>query len=62
MLVNVQRLQECKDAVDFKFHFVVVEYFAIISGKLCAPQCVWLVQLFLIAINQNALLCDFEIL
>ena len=37
VLVNVQRLQVGKDAVDFEFHVVVVEYFAIISSKFCAP-------------------------
>ena len=40
VLVNVQRLQVGKDAVDFEFHVAVVEYFAIISSKFCAlPVC-----------------------
>ena len=46
MLVNVQRLQVGKDAVDFEFHVVVVEYFAIISNKFCAPPVCLVVAAF----------------
>ena len=55
MLVNVQRLQVGKDAVDFEFHVVVVEYFAIISSKFCAPPVCLVDAAFFVAINQNAL-------
>ena len=50
-----QRVGQRAKVASMQFHFVVVEYFAIISSKFCAPPVCLVDAAFFVAINQSAL-------